>query len=118
MQDTQDVNPVHSLCKAQDCNPHPSTLSNMYEPMCHAGFTGAEHQGLTLYRTRGGAASKPIDHMWSTQHHVRHGEALIWIEFRVKQLTLMPANLQRAQRLWTTRDRSKRIGDSTSHTHN
>ena len=45
-----------------------------------------------MHRTRGGhTASKPIDHMWSTQHHVRHSEALIWIEFRVKQLTLMPA---------------------------
>ena len=45
-----------------------------------------------MHRTRGGhAASKPIDHMRSTQHHVRHSEAHIWIEFRVKQLTLMPA---------------------------
>ena len=45
-----------------------------------------------MHRTRGGhTASKPIDHMRSTQHHVRHSEAHIWIEFRVKQLTLMPA---------------------------
>ena len=47
MQDIQDANPAHSLCKTRDCNLHPSTLSHVCEPMCHAGFTGAEHQGAS-----------------------------------------------------------------------
>ena len=63
--------------------------------------------GLALHRTRSDrVASKPIEHMRGTQHHVnKHSEAHIWIEFRVKQPTLTPVG-QTAHTLeankWTT----------------
>jgi len=52
MQETQDSNPGHSLCKTRDCNPDPSTLPHVCEPMCHtrnmiSSFDG-EIQGIGL----------------------------------------------------------------------
>ena len=58
MQDIQDTNPAHSLCKTRDCNLHPSTLSHVCEPMCHAGFTGAEHQGASPCIAPGAATQR------------------------------------------------------------
>ena len=88
------VSSVVSCCnlngKHSDTGNEPGTCVRTNVPCrIHRGWASGR---LALHRTRGGhTASKPIDHMWSTQHHVRHSEALIWIEFRVKQLTLMPA---------------------------